>query len=380
MRKPAALVTLALIFLVAPVFAQYQRPATPVTATPTVSATAAHHATASPAPVKSASKPLTKPAVTPAPTAPEKLQTLNVIRRPTIKHSVGAPRGPRTWAERMRMRQRATADNRSRNRTAPAPRRITVPESPVRTVPWTQRTLSAAAASMPIAARNNSAPFATPDELVKKTAVQASGQTTQHPLVLSEKAALTPKNPKPAQAKPLKKNFEENNPVQPSFGTVLTAAGFLAKLGFVLLLAYLSVVALKLFWSRAGRPLKFGERVLMVEESAPLSAGSAVHVVRLNNQRYLVGTAQGQVTILASVDDADISEGKTASVPPDSASAIDSISALIGRIKTIGEPVLQPVPKASRTAPASGVAAEMRKSAQFIEELRGRMIPPRDDN
>ncbi len=150
-----------------------------------------------------------------------------------------------------------------------------------------------------------------------------------------------------------------------------SVAGLLARLALVLALAYLSIVALKFLYSRTGRPLRFGERLLQVEESAPLGGGAAVHLVRIGGQRWLVGTAQGQVNILCAVDSTG-EEARAQTGPGQAPSLAGLLEAGLLR-----ELTGQRTPK-TRTgnapgSPARTVSGELRQASSFIDEMRARL-------
>lgn len=165
--------------------------------------------------------------------------------------------------------------------------------------------------------------------------------------------------------------LDEPRPDRKSSAATLGGGAILAgKLLLVLGLAWLSVGALKLFYTRSARPLKFGTRTLHVEESSPLGAGASVHLVRIGRQRWLVGTAQGQVNILAAVDE----EG--AMQEADAANGGPDILAVLGGLQ-------QKMPLAQRrkdreaaAEPSESVAHSLRGTSSFLEELRDRMNTP----
>ncbi|MGQ9923692.1 MAG: flagellar biosynthetic protein FliO [Armatimonadota bacterium] len=161
------------------------------------------------------------------------------------------------------------------------------------------------------------------------------------------------------------------NGLRRALGIAGSVAGLLARLALVLALAYLSIVALKFLYSRTGRPLKFGERLLQVEESAPLGGGAAVHLVRIGEQRWLVGTAQGQVNILSEVG----GKGEAVGAPPSREDA-PSLSGLLnpGLLRELtGKASRKTDVRLEAASPARAVSGELRQTSSFIDEMRARL-------
>ncbi|MCC6483940.1 MAG: flagellar biosynthetic protein FliO [Armatimonadetes bacterium] len=304
------------------------------------------------------------------------------------------------WAQQKLDARRAP---RPVEKTTPAPRVTRAPRSrPVETVqprPVTNPPAAASArernskasAARPVLARP-SVTEERPTEPAHAAKVKSSARSTAAPA-----AAVQPD--RESQGKLFEPEGQSS-----SFGTALTGIGaglgFLAKLALVLVLAYLSVVALKLFWTRTGKPLRFGARTLIVEESAPLSAGTAVHLVNINGKRFLVGTAQGQVNILAALDDnfeikepelrsaRDHGSGSTTgaessaqTLEHEDSPSVNFMSSLLPAVlegfkSRLGTVQARPKQPAQQPAAARKVAAEIRKSTQFIDELRSRLESP----
>lgn len=175
-----------------------------------------------------------------------------------------------------------------------------------------------------------------------------------------------------------------------TLASVGTGLDFALRFVFVLALAYLSVVGLKMYAARSGKPFKFGSRALVVEESTPLASGVYIHLVRLGDRRWLVGSSQSQISILSSLDEEDGQESQPE--PPGIASvqitgkASDSFATSPASVFSALEGLLKPAGrKATSVAgsdisrrtreepPAAQVAGELRKSAEFISEMRARL-------
>lgn len=175
-----------------------------------------------------------------------------------------------------------------------------------------------------------------------------------------------------------------------ALASVGTGLDIILRFAFVLALAYLSVVGLKMYAARSGKPFKFGNRALVVEESTPLASGVYIHLVRLGERRWLVGSSQSQISILSNLDGEDSLEA--GSQPSGIASvqitrkASDSpvgpgasmFSALENLLRPSGREAAaiasQPIHKPARPEPpAAQVAGELRKSAEFISEMRARL-------
>lgn len=172
--------------------------------------------------------------------------------------------------------------------------------------------------------------------------------------------------------------------------SVGTGLDFILRFAFVLALAYLSVVGLKMYAARSGKPFKFGNRALVVEESTPLASGVYIHLVRLGDRRWLVGSSQSQISILSSLDEDDGQEsqpeplgiasvqitGKASNSPNSSPASV--FSALESLLKPAGRQVTSVAGsdfrrRTKEEPPAARVAGELRKSAEFISEMRARL-------
>lgn len=167
------------------------------------------------------------------------------------------------------------------------------------------------------------------------------------------------------------RRIEAEGRLRRALGAAASAAGLLARLALVLALAYLFIVALKFLYSRTGRPLKFGERLLQVEESAPLGGGAAVHLVRIGEQRWLVGTAQGQVSILSAVNAAGEAGGA-----PETRRDAPTLSGLLNAGILSGqttERARRGNSPAEKASPARLVSGELRQTSSFIDEMRARL-------
>ena len=199
-----------------------------------------------------------------------------------------------------------------------------------------------------------------------QTTLQAQAAAAKHAAALKKIAAAK----RLAHQKKLAaaRRASQANSIARTLGAAGAGLVFLLKLGLVLVLAYLTVVALKLFWNRSGRPLQFGKRSLVVEASAPPGVGPALHVVHVGGRRTLVGTAQGQINILQELD-AETADAQPSLQPVAPANAASPLAAV--KLPAFLEKLTR------REAPgetaAAGVASELRRSAQFIDEIRARM-------
>ena len=243
-------------------------------------------------------------------------------------------------------------------------------------------------------ARPIARPAAMPVAVTKAAAATHVANPVKSVQTPPKSAKTTPRlddeSTKPVLSETGKLPISTTNPIA-GIGAVV---GFMLKLALVLALAYLSVVALKFYWSRTGKPMRFGARALVVEESAPLSAGTAVHLVNINGKRFMVGTAQGQVSILAALDeDGEIQHSAGGSLPnssgddceesPSAKSAQDNVgmgvfaSAIPMMAEAFKKRSASPKveSKQSSAAPmaAKTLSSDIRKSTQFLDELRTRL-------
>lgn len=237
-------------------------------------------------------------------------------------------------------------------------------------------------------------PAAMPVAVTKAAAATHVANPVKSVQTLPKSAKTTPRlddeSTKPVFSETGKLPISTTNPIA-GIGAVV---GFMLKLALVLALAYLSVVALKFYWSRTGKPMRFGARALVVEESAPLSAGTAVHLVNISGKRFMVGTAQGQVSILAALDeDGEIQHSAGGSLPnssgddceesPSAKSAQDNVGmgVFASAIPMMAEAFKKRSASSkdeSRQSSAAPMAAktlssDIRKSTQFLDELRTRL-------
>lgn len=154
------------------------------------------------------------------------------------------------------------------------------------------------------------------------------------------------------------------------------AASLVGKLLLVLVIAYASLAGLKLYSTRSSRPFHFGSRALQVEESAPLGAGAAVHLVRIASQRWLIGTAQGQVSLLASVDEAgEMQPAMTGTAEQEGSSKVNA-SPFEGEAAHTILSTLSLVQRPHRDEahrPAAAVSGSLRQTSTFIGEMRSRL-------
>ncbi|BCW99766.1 MAG: hypothetical protein KatS3mg024_2593 [Armatimonadota bacterium] len=215
-----------------------------------------------------------------------------------------------------------------------------------------------------------------------QTAPQAAGSApaAPQPAIAAPAGGATAAAPKAPVERPsssasqkgkIQADSRGENGLRRALGIAGSVAGLLARLALVLALAYLSIVALKFLYSRTGRPLKFGERLLQVEESAPLGGGAAVHLVRIGEQRWLVGTAQGQVNILSEVG----GKGEAVGAPPSREDA-PSLSGLLnpGLLRELtGKASRKTDVRLEAASPARAVSGELRQTSSFIDEMRARL-------
>ncbi len=207
-----------------------------------------------------------------------------------------------------------------------------------------------------------------------------SAPAAPQPAIATPAGGATAAAPKAPAVQPFSSASQESNIQQGArgenglrraLGIAGSVAGLLARLALVVALAYLSIVALKFLYSRTGRPLKFGEHLLQVEESAPLGGGAAVHLVRIGEQRWLVGTAQGQVNILSEVG----GKGEAVAASP-SREDTPSLSGLLnpGLLRELtGKASRKTDVRVKAASPARAVSGELRQTSSFIDEMRARL-------
>lgn len=101
---------------------------------------------------------------------------------------------------------------------------------------------------------------------------------------------------------------EERKPAHKGAGDAAkTVLGTLLKLALVLVLAYLTILALK--WISGRRDLMpHGSQNLRIVDTLRLSTGSSLHLINAEGKRLLIGCSSGQVSLLQEFETGDATE------------------------------------------------------------------------
>jgi len=90
-------------------------------------------------------------------------------------------------------------------------------------------------------------------------------------------------------------------------GTVRMAFSMIFKLGVVLAMAYVTILALKWLYARRDVPVS-GRRHMRILDTVRLSSTSSLHVVEVNGRSLLVGASTGAVSLLRELDEQEEAE------------------------------------------------------------------------